>query len=125
MPGRRPLEERKTTPQGSIASPMDVLRLQSFVAFDHIELDDLTFVQGFEALTEDCGVMHEHILTGLLDDETEALLVVEPFDLAAGHNLSPDFRGANKKKERRAVRTGWRSLSNDERLHAPKHFDGI
>jgi hypothetical protein len=29
--------------------------------------------------------MHENILTGFLNDETKAFLIVEPLDLAAGH----------------------------------------
>jgi hypothetical protein len=118
--GWQPLGEGKPSPKGSSRSPLDVLCLQSLVAFDDIELDDLTFVQGFKALTEDCGMMHEHILAGFLNDETEALLVVEPLDLAAaGHSLSPDLGAQNKKKERLTVPTIRRSLSNYERLRAP------
>jgi hypothetical protein len=124
--GCQSLEEGQRSPKGSSCSPLDVLCLQSLVTLDDFELDDLTFVQGFEALPEDRGMMHEDILTGLLDDETETLLVVEPLDLAAaGHSLSPDFGAQSKKKERLVVPTIQRSLSNDERLHAPKHFGGI
>jgi hypothetical protein len=85
-----PWAENKEPPAGSRGSTLDVLSLQSLVAFHHIELDDFTLIQGFETLTEDRGVMHKDILTGFLDDKAEALLVVEPLDLAAGHKLSPD-----------------------------------
>jgi hypothetical protein len=107
-----------------MGSPLDVLGLQTFVALDHIELNDFAFIQGFEALSEDGGVMHEDILSRLFDDETEALLVVEPFDLAAGHKLSPEL-GRETKKGTPLAPTNWRSLSNDEQLHAPGHFVAI
>ena len=66
---------------------LDVLGLQAFGAFDNLKLDGFPFVQGFEALSLNSGVMNEHILAGLLGNETKTFFVVEPLDFTTGHNL--------------------------------------
>jgi hypothetical protein len=65
---------------------LDVLSFQALRAFDNLKLDGFPFVQGFEALSLNGGVMNEHILAGFLCNKTKTLLVVEPLDFAAGHN---------------------------------------
>jgi hypothetical protein len=64
---------------------MNILGLEAFAAFDDFELDLFTFVQGFEALSDYCGMVDEDILTRLLDNESEPFFIIEPFDLATGH----------------------------------------
>jgi len=70
---------------GLIRSALDVLSLQTFGAFDNLKLNGFPFVQRFEALALNGGVMNEHILAGILGNETKTLFVVEPLDFAAGH----------------------------------------
>ena len=72
---------------GLIRGALDVLSLQTFGAFDNLKLDGFAFVQGFEALSLNGGVMNEHILAGILGNETKSFLVVEPLDFATGHNF--------------------------------------
>ena len=72
---------------GLIRGALDVLSFQTFGAFDNLKLDGFPFVQGFEALTLNGGVMNEHILAGILGNETKTFFVVEPLDFAAGHNI--------------------------------------
>ena len=75
---------------------MNVLRLQAFRAFDDFKVDYLSFVQGFETLALNCGVMNEYILTGFLGDETKPLFIIEPLYFATRHNLLLIFLGAKK-----------------------------
>jgi len=42
--------------------------------------DFLSFLQGFESLSLDGAVVHEHILPAFLFDKAESLAVIEPFD---------------------------------------------
>src|SRR5437016_5378107 len=56
----------------------------------------LPFVQSFEPLSLDGGVMHEYILAGFLGDEAKPFLVVEPLDFTTGHNLLLLLRGEKK-----------------------------
>jgi hypothetical protein len=99
MPGRwRAVDDDRSSPEDSMRSPLYVLRFQTFIAFDNIELNHFAFVERFETLPEDGGVVHENVLPGFLNDEAESLLVVEPLDLAAGHILPVSWlRGAKKK----------------------------
>ena len=82
---------------GLIRGALDVLSLQTFGAFDNLELDGFPFIQGFEALTLNGGVMNKHILAGILGDETKTLLVVEPLDFTTGHNIFLDAETQIKK----------------------------
>ena len=82
-----PMKLRARLPSGLLLGAMNVLRLQAFCAFDNLKVDYLPFVQGFETLALNGGVMYEYILTGLLGDETKPLFIVEPLDFATGHNL--------------------------------------
>jgi len=66
---------------------LDVLGLQAFGAFDNFKVNDFPFVQGFEALTLNRGVMHENILAGILGDEAKPFFIIEPLDFTTGHNL--------------------------------------
>jgi hypothetical protein len=64
---------------------LDVLSLKAFVARYDIEVDFLAFVEGFEAGSHDGRVVNEDVLTGVLGNEAESLLVIEPLDFAASH----------------------------------------
>ena len=72
---------------GLIRGALDVLSFQSFGAFDNLKLDGFTFVQGFEALSLNGSVVNEHILAGILGNETKTFFVVEPLDFTTGHNF--------------------------------------
>src|ERR1700677_160180 len=71
----------------SAGGALDVLGFGPFVAAHHFEVHLFTFVQGFETGSHDRGVMNKHILTGILSDESESLLIIEPFDFTAGHSF--------------------------------------
>jgi hypothetical protein len=46
----------------------------------------LAFLQRFESLSSDLGMMNEQIFTAVIrSDEAEALLLVEPLDCSSGH----------------------------------------
>ena len=71
-----------------------VTGLRPFWALDNLKLNRIPFVQSFVALAYDCRIMNEHIWTVIAPDETEALCVIEPFDLTShssflsrGHSL--------------------------------------
>jgi hypothetical protein len=50
--------------------------------------------------------MNEHVLTTLLSYEAKPFLVVEPFDFAAGHNVSWNFEPNDPgNKQRQCPRT--------------------
>ena len=51
-------------------------------------VDRLTLFQGPEAVATDCGVVHEHVAATLALNETVALGVVEPLDLACNAHRS-------------------------------------
>src|SRR6185503_3936763 len=65
----------------------DVGRLQALRALDHFELQALALGQGLEALAGDGRVMHEHVLTAFLLDESETLRLVEPLHSTYRHTL--------------------------------------
>jgi hypothetical protein len=67
------------------------LRFGTFIAADDFEIDFLAFIQGFEAASDNRGVVNEHILTRVLSNETESFFVIEPFDFATGHMFSPEM----------------------------------
>lgn len=53
---------------------------RALVTLNYIELDTLAFFERFEAGSLDGGVVHKTVfLTILASDESEALLIVEPF----------------------------------------------
>lgn len=48
-------------------------------------------MQGLVSPAKNAGVMDENVLTLILGDKTEAPSVVEPFNLATGHNTNPSM----------------------------------
>ena len=58
----------------------DVFRLRTFLPLSHFHRDFLPFFKGFKSFHLDSGVMHKHILTALVLDETKALVIIEPLD---------------------------------------------
>jgi hypothetical protein len=61
--------------------------LRAFVAFRQLELHNLTLFKGFVPLAKDGRVVDKHIAPGIMGNETVALPVIEPFNLAAGHKI--------------------------------------
>src|SRR5438270_5865204 len=70
---------------------LDVLCLPALGAFDHIELDLLTFLQAPESARLDGGEMHEYILAILTADETIALGIVKPLHCSCFHCVAISF----------------------------------
>src|SRR5689334_22028515 len=66
----------------------DVPCLRTLRTVDDLELDRLTLFQRPEAVATDRGVVHEHVAATLALDETVALSVVEPLDLACNAHRS-------------------------------------
>ena len=66
----------------------DVPCLRTLWTVDDLEFDGLTLFQGPEAVATDRGVMHEHIAATLALNESIALGVVEPLDLACNTHRS-------------------------------------
>ena len=106
---------------GLIRGALDVLSFQSFGAFDNLKLDGFTFIQGFEALPLNGGVMNKHILAGLLGNETKAFFVVEPLDFTTGHIF---FLVAETqiKKGHSLVPTSGCPFSVYGKTHAPRSY---
>ena len=66
----------------------DVPCLRTLRTVDDLELDRLTLFQGPEAVATDCGVVHEDVAATLAFNESVALGVVEPLDLACNAHRS-------------------------------------
>src|SRR5580765_1832214 len=77
---------RSHYPDGTVRSCLaDVAGLQALRPLHDLELDPLSLGERLEALTTDCGEVHEHVLATLLRDETETLRVVEPLHSTRRH----------------------------------------
>jgi hypothetical protein len=70
---------------GSGLDALDVLSLPALRAFDHVELDLLTFLKAAESAGLNGGEMYEYILTILTADESIALGVVKPLHCSCFH----------------------------------------
>jgi hypothetical protein len=66
--------------------PLNLLGLRTFLASDNVKNDLVTLAKGFETFSEYSGVMNEDVLSRLLGNETQAFLVVPPFNFAFSHN---------------------------------------
>ena len=128
LPLSRPNREQKSDMKceggfaaGLTRGALDVLSLQTFGAFDNLKLDGFAFVQGFEALSLNGSVVNEHILSGILGDETKTFFVVEPLDFTTGHNF---FLVAETqiKKGHSLVPTSGCPFSVYEKTHAPRNY---
>jgi hypothetical protein len=67
----------------------NVGRLGAFLPLRDVELDGLAFAQRSVALSGDPGEVDENVLTTVLGDETEALLVAEPLNGSAQSVFPP------------------------------------
>jgi len=75
-PRGRPLIQFSTCESG--LDRLHVLGLPALRAFDHVELNLLTFLEAAEATGLDGGEVNEHVLTVLAADESITLGVVKP-----------------------------------------------
>lgn len=67
----------------------DVSGLLTLRAGGHVESDPLTFRDGLEACSLDCGEVGEEVFAAVFRcDESETLGIVEPFDCANCHVLN-------------------------------------
>src|SRR5438552_2843035 len=66
----------------------DVPCLRTLRAVDDLEFDRLTLFQGPEAVATDSGIVHKHVAATFALNETVALGVVEPLDLACDTHRS-------------------------------------
>src|SRR5262245_55755660 len=80
--GRLPLTGDECCAQGAAPAAAshlsDVGGLRPLLAFGHLELDPLPFLEAAESLAGDGAVVHEHVLTVVPADEPVSLLRVEP-----------------------------------------------
>jgi hypothetical protein len=75
------------------------LGLGAFFTLDDFELNFLAFFQGLEPFTLDVAVMHENIGTVSLGNESIALGIAEPLNLAFySHRVLHRFPGKKKGK---------------------------
>src|SRR5205814_6583929 len=65
--------------------PRDVRGARTLRAVDHLETDAVALGQALETLTEDRGVVDEHVRPALAREESETLGVVEPLDGTFDH----------------------------------------
>ena len=65
-----------------------ILCLPALGAFDHIELDLLTFLQAAESICLNSGEVHKHILPILAADETITFGVVKPLHCSCFHGVA-------------------------------------
>jgi hypothetical protein len=67
-------------------------RLGTFGALDDVEIDFVSFLQGFESFLLYSREVNEDILTAiLLFNKAESLGIIEPFYLACCQTFSPPF----------------------------------
>jgi hypothetical protein len=67
---------------------LDVLGLPALGAFDHVELNLLTFLQAAESICLDRGEVYEDILSILAADESITLRVVKPLYCSCFHGVA-------------------------------------
>jgi len=60
---------------------LDVLGLGSFVTGHNVENNSFAFIKRLETNPRNRRMMHEHVRPTFLNDETEPVLVIEPFHL--------------------------------------------
>jgi hypothetical protein len=58
----------------------DVRGLRTLRALYDVKFHILTFLERFEPIALESGIMDEHVLSGFQSNETKALTIVEPFD---------------------------------------------
>jgi hypothetical protein len=68
-----------------------VFRRRAFLTLRDIETDPLTLGQRSETCSLNRTVVNEYIATFILFDESEALLLIEPFHFTFWHRLHPPF----------------------------------
>ena len=66
---------------------LNVLSLEAFGAFEHVELDGLAFLQAAESTGLDRAEMHENVLAILAADKPKTLSVVEPLNCYLFHDV--------------------------------------
>jgi hypothetical protein len=67
---------------GGVSQPDDPVRLRSFLPLNDVELDVIALFQSLVTIQLDCRVVNENIWPVITSDESVALGVVEPLDLA-------------------------------------------
>ena len=67
---------------------LNLFSFQSFFARQDFKRNSIALFEGFEARTDDRGVMHKDVLTGILRDEAEPFFVVKPLYFSTRHNFS-------------------------------------
>src|ERR1051325_406995 len=85
LPRNPPWNCRPWNPGSMPPETMNILGLRSLVAGHDVKGDFFTLDQRFIAAARDGRVVDKNVLTGLLCDETETLLVIEPLHFAACH----------------------------------------
>lgn len=65
---------------------LDVLGFWTFVAGHDVEHNQISWMEGFMAFSQDGRVMQKNVLSSLLGDEAIAALFIPPFNFSTRHN---------------------------------------
>lgn len=89
---------RKTAPIGAVFIQFRlqfhyVLGLGTAVTFNYVELNSLSFVQGFESISLDSAKMYEYIIAAFNFNKTKTFFCIKPFYCTCLHlsNTSTNF----------------------------------
>ena len=107
-PWKRPSEALRSCVGGGVPEPKNRVGLGTFLALDDVKLHVIALFQSFVAVQLNCRVVDEDIGAVIATDESVALGVVEPLDLAfvLSHRLLPSLpRGVD------GERKGWGTLA--------------
>jgi len=85
------LKQLRSSVGSGFPEPKNCVGLGPFLALDDVEFDVIALFQGFVAVQLNCRVVDEDIGTVIASDESVALGVVKPLDLAfvLSHRLLP------------------------------------
>ena len=78
----------------------DVPRLRTLGTVDDFEFNRLALFKGPEAVATDSGIVHEHVASTLAFNETVALGVIEPLDLACDTHRSSSLLAGDPSYDR-------------------------
>jgi hypothetical protein len=80
-------ETRANVLRRLLVQTLDVLGFGTFFAYHDVEANLFALIQRLESNPDNCRVMYEDIWTGILNDETKPMPVIEPFYSATGHSF--------------------------------------
>ena len=116
--------EPQLRPPGWLAGLRDVAGLRSLRTVDNLEFDLLAFLERPEAGALNRGEVHEHVVAPLALNESVALCVIEPLDLAGDAHttcLPYDKRGGTRRIALRRQFRGRDGVQKKDRNMRPQN----